>query len=167
MVQTNFPVILLASLVPMIMGFIWYNPKVFGNAWMKEAGLTKESMEGAKMGRIFLMAFIYSFLVSMAIQFAVIHQFHLSSIVMGDPDMNNPNSDLSKMLVGFMAKYGHNYRTFKHGAFHGTIVGIFLALPIIGTGALFERRSGKYVLISAGFWIVCLALMGGIICQFT
>ena len=167
MVQINFPVILLASLVPMIMGFIWYNPKVFGAAWMKETGLTKESMEGAKMGRIFLMAFIYSFLAAMAIQFAVIHQFHMFSILAGEPGIMDPNSEVSKMLSGFMAKYGHCYRTFKHGAFHGTIVGIFLALPIVGTSALFERRSGKYVLIVAGYWIVCIALMGGIICQFT
>ncbi len=167
MVQVNFPVILAVALIPLLIGFIWYNPKVFGNVWMKEAGLTKESMPGAKMGRIFLMAYFYSFLAAMAIQFAVIHQFHMYSILAGEPGVNDPTSEVGKMLNDFMGKYGHCFRTFKHGAFHGTIVGIFLALPIVGTSALFERRSGKYVLISAGFWIVCLALMGGVICQFT
>ncbi|WP_308224826.1 DUF1761 domain-containing protein [Flavobacterium sp. J372] len=31
--------------------------------------------------------------------------------------------------------------------------------------ALFERKSAKYVLINAGYFIVSLAIMGGIICQ--
>jgi hypothetical protein len=28
----NFLIILLAAIVPLIIGFIWYNPKVFGTA---------------------------------------------------------------------------------------------------------------------------------------
>jgi hypothetical protein len=30
---------------------------------------------------------------------------------------------------------------------------------------LFERKSLKYGFINAGFWIICMALCGGIICQ--
>ena len=47
-----------------------------------------------------------------------------------------------------MADYGDAFRTFKHGALHGTIAGIFIALPIIGTNALFERKSAKYIFIN-------------------
>lgn len=64
-----------------------------------------------------------------------------------------------------MANYGENYRTFKHGALHGAMTGIFIALPILATQAMFERKSLKYVLINAGYWIITLALMGGIVCQ--
>ena len=44
--------------------------------------------------------------------------------------------------------------------------GSFLAMPVIAIIAMFERKSVKYVAINAGYWIVTLAIMGGLICQF-
>ncbi|HPH81947.1 MAG TPA: DUF1761 domain-containing protein, partial [Flavobacteriales bacterium] len=67
----------------------------------------------------------------------------------------------------FMSKYGNTFHTFKHGVFHGVLAGIFFALPVLGINSLFDRKSFKYIAINAGFWIVTLALMGGIICQFS
>jgi hypothetical protein len=61
--------------------------------------------------------------------------------------------------------FGGDFRTFKHGALHGTITGIGLALPIVAVNAMFERKGVKYILINAGFWTLCLIVMGGIICQ--
>jgi hypothetical protein len=39
-------------------------------------------------------------------------------------------------------------------------------LPILATNALFERKGFKYIAINAAYWIITLAVMGGIICQF-
>ena len=64
----------------------------------------------------------------------------------------------------FMNDYGTAFRTFKHGALHGFMTGLFFALPIIGTNALYERRSFKYTFVTGGFWIMCLTIIGGIIC---
>ena len=64
----------------------------------------------------------------------------------------------------FMAKYGNNFRTFSHGALHGIILAIGIGLPVFGTNALFERRGGKYIFIHLGYWIITLALMGGLLC---
>jgi hypothetical protein len=164
--QINWTILLLASIIPMIMGFIWYNPKVFGTAWMKESGVTMDSAKGANMPLIFGLSFLFSFMVAMSLQLVVIHQFHIYSIFANDPTMSDPNSETGKYISDFMDKNGHNFRTFKHGALHGTLLGIFLAMPVIGTGALFERRRFKYTLISAGYWTVCFALMGGVICAF-
>ena len=72
-----------------------------------------------------------------------------------------------KLYDSFMASYGKNFRTFKHGAFHGTLTGIMFILPVIATGALFEQKSFKYVMVNAGYWVVTIALMGGVICQFS
>jgi hypothetical protein len=33
--------ILGAALIPTVIGFLWYNPKVFGNAWMAAADMTE------------------------------------------------------------------------------------------------------------------------------
>ena len=75
----NFLAVLVAALVPMIMGFIWYNPKVLGNAWMKAAGLDEEKLKGANMAVIFGLSFVLSFILAFFIQPMVIHQFHIGS----------------------------------------------------------------------------------------
>lgn len=36
----NYIAVVLATLSSMIVGSIWYTPKVFGNYWMKQAGVT-------------------------------------------------------------------------------------------------------------------------------
>ena len=162
----NFVVVLAAALIPLVLGFIWYNPKTFGNAWMKAADMTEEKMKGGNMIAIFGLTFLLSFFLAMAMQFMVIHQWHIYSILANEADLKNPDSELSLWVKDFMMKYGSNFRTFKHGALHGTMSGIMVALPIIGVNALFERKGFKYVAINAGFWIICMALMGGILCAY-
>jgi hypothetical protein len=46
-------------------------------------------------------------------------------------------------------------------------MGFLIALPVLATNALFEQKSFKYVAINAGYWIVTLALMAGIINAWT
>jgi hypothetical protein len=36
----NYIAVVLATLSSMVIGSIWYTPKVFGNYWMKQAGIT-------------------------------------------------------------------------------------------------------------------------------
>lgn len=164
--SVNFMIILVAAIVPMAVGFVWYNPKVFGAVWMKAAEVSEEKMKGANMLVIFGVSFLLSFFLAMTLQFMVIHQWSIYSILANEPGIKDPNSEVGMMVQNFMSKYGNNFRTFKHGALHGTIAGIMIALPILGVNALFERKGFKYIAINVGFWTVCLALMGGIICAF-
>lgn len=164
--EMNFTVIAIAALVPLVMGFLWYNPKTFGNIWMRAAGMTEENMKGANMAKIFILTYIFSFMAAMMLQTAVIHQFSIYSILMNEPGFNDPNSEISAYLTSFMEKYGTNFRTFKHGALHGALTGIFLILPVLGINAMFERKNISYIAVNTGFWVVCLALMGGILCAF-
>ena len=162
----NFLVIGLSALVPTVTGFIWYNPKVFGTAWIKASGLTEEQLKSANMPLILGLCLLFSLMLATMLNGIVIHQMSVQSIVMGDPDLQDPNSALSIMLKDFMTKYGTNFRTFKHGVFHGVIAAVFFALPVLGINALFERKSFQYIAIHVGYWAVTLGLMGGIICQF-
>lgn len=41
--------IFLGGLIPMVLGYVWYHPKVFGNAWMKSLGLTIEDLRQGNM----------------------------------------------------------------------------------------------------------------------
>lgn len=156
-----------AALVPLIIGFIWYNPKVFGSAWIKATGLTEEQLKGGNMPVIFVTTYVMSFLIAFALQFIVVHQSGFYSILVGQPGLNDPTSELGKYVADFMSKYGNNYRTFKHGAFHGGITAVFLAMPFLGINSLFERKGFKYIVIHTGYWLVCLMIMGGIVCQFS
>jgi hypothetical protein len=154
----NFLAIFVAALSTLIVGFVWYHPKVFGTIWMKETGLTEESMKGANMALIFGLAVVYAFFMGIILQSLTIHQFGAFGMIGGDTSKALPS------YAVFMTDYGMAYRTFKHGALHGFFTGLLLALPIIGTNALFERRSFKYTLVTGGFWILCFTIMGGIIC---
>lgn len=164
--EINFLVIGLTALVPLLMGFLWYNPKTFGNAWMNAAGMTPEQSKDMNMIKVFGLTYVMSFLIAFILQPIVIHQYGVFSVLMDEPGFNDPASALGQYYADFMAKYGTNFRTFKHGALHGLLTGLFLATPILTVNALFERKSFKYIAINAGFWIVCLILMGGIICAY-
>lgn len=164
--KIDFLILALAALAPMVMGFIWYNPKVLGTAWMKASGITEEKMKGANMALIFGVSYLLSFFLALSINFMVIHQFHLQSILINEPGFSEAGSEVNNLMASFLEKYGSNFRTFKHGSFHGILSGLFLALPILGTNALFERKGFKYIAINCGYWIITMGLMGGIICQF-
>jgi hypothetical protein len=158
--------LLITSLFPLIIGFIWYNPKVFGNFWMRVSEVTEEKLKTGNFVGILIMTYVLGFLISAFMMGVVIHQSHLYSIFANMPEAQNPDTEIGKYFADFMAKYGTLFRTFKHGAFHGTLTGIFFATPIVAINAMFERRGFKYIMVHAGFWIVTLALMGGMICQF-
>ena len=163
--QTQWMSIIIATLIPSVIGFVWYNPKVFGTAWMNGLGLTEEKLREANMAKIMIISLICSFLMAFFIQTIVIHQMSVYSLLMNEPGLKDPNSELSIWLDGFMKTYGGNFRTFKHGALHGVISGIFFVGPVLMTNALFERKSMKVTFIHIGYWCVTLGAMGAVICH--
>ena len=90
-----------------------------------------------------------------------LHQTGVFAIFVGDPDFGNPDAASTKELLKFFEVYGDKFRTFGHGALHGTIAGLFFALPMIATHAHYERRGFNYIANNSGYWILSLALMGG------
>ncbi|QQR98461.1 MAG: DUF1761 domain-containing protein [Sphingobacteriales bacterium] len=162
--QINFFLTMaIAGIIPMIVGSIWYNPKVFGNAWMQTVGVSEEKLrEGFNPLLVFGLAYVLSVFIAFALSGIVIHQMGFFGML-----QNHFTEEATQQLFGsVMQTYGNEFRTFKHGALHGAIAGIGLALPMVTTNALFERKGFKYIAINSGYWIVCLILMGGFICQF-
>lgn len=164
--QLNFILTLaIAALVPLIVGFIWYNPKVFGKTWLTINGFDEEKMkQGFNMPLVFGLTYLFSFFIAFVLSGMVIHQMGFYSMLQNhfeEPAIKKLFSDV--MSTSTLAT---DFRTFKHGALHGSIAAIGLALPIIGINALFERRGFKYIALHTGYWLVCLLIMGGFICQF-
>ncbi|WP_460220400.1 DUF1761 domain-containing protein [Psychroserpens sp. MEBiC05023] len=147
-----------AAVAALVIGAIWYNPKVFGNVWMRASGMTEEKMKSGNMAVIFGLSLLFAALLAVLLMQFTNHQWGALGMVGGDPEVAKPTFN------AFMEDYGTAFRTYKHGALHGTIFGVFGALPIIGTIALFERKGAKYIFVNSGYWIVTLAVMGAILC---
>nr|WP_162089493.1 DUF1761 domain-containing protein [Chryseobacterium aquaeductus] len=156
--EMNFLAIIFAALIPLVMGFIWYNPKVFGNAWMKEAGLSEEKLKNTNMIGVFVISIILSIMMGMFLQIVTIHQYGALGLIGGDANLAKPS------FTAFMNDYGNGFRSFGHGALHGFMTGIFFVFPLIAINAMFERKSWKYIFINTGYWTITITLMGGIIC---
>lgn len=164
--EYNYAFLFVAALIPLVIGGVWYHPKVFGNAWAKAADMTEEKIKNANMLVIFGLTYVLSVMAALIISMLVIHQAHVYSSLMSEPSLMEEGSELNLYVKDFMEKYGNNFRTFKHGAFHGFFAGLFLAMPVLAVNALFERKGFKYIAINAGYWMVSFALMGGLLCAF-
>jgi hypothetical protein len=164
--KINWFIVALCSFIPLLVGFLWFSKLLFGQAWMDASGMTMEKAKSANMPKMLGFTFILGLIISSAMAPIVIHQMGIYSVLGGGlGDLSDPTSSASIYLSDFMSKYGTNFRTFKHGALHGGITGIFIGLPMISIMALYEMKSFKYIAINAGYWIVSLALIGGVICQ--
>ena len=71
MFEVLFWPIFTAGVANVILGFIWYNPKVFGTIWMRAANVSPEAMERGKK-KMPIMAFV-GFLAAMVIAYVLNH----------------------------------------------------------------------------------------------
>lgn len=125
----------LATVTPMLVGFLYYHKAVFGKAWMDSIGMTEEKAKQANMIVVFIVSIVLSFLLS----------FFL---------LNFNNDGINQEGA---------FDTFRHGAWHGTFLAILVVTPVMVTNGLFEQKSWKNMLINVFYWIITLALMGGIL----
>ncbi len=134
MPSPNWIAVIIAALIPMIVGFIFYHKAVFGKAWMNSLGFKEEDLKGGNMAVIMGVSLLMSFMMSM---------FMLMNV-------DGPGQE-------------GQYDTFKHGVVHGIIVAIMIAVPVLVTNGLFERKNFKNLAINALYWIITFALMGGVL----
>lgn len=163
----NWIAIIVAALVPTVIGFIWYNPKVFGTAWMKASGMTEEKIKSGNMPVIFGVSLLLSIMLSMSMTSLTIHQNNVEGTFMKGSEGPAEGSAEAQVVADFKfpdGKYSKLNRTATHGAAHGIIWAILVILPVMGTNALFERKGFKYILVNVGYWVVTFAIMGAIIC---
>lgn len=129
----NWLSLLLSTLVPMVLGMIYYHKALFGKVWMSSFGLDEEKLKGGNMAVMMAGALVMAFLIS----------FFLLQ-------WNNGLSQEGE------------FDSFKHGAFHGVLLSLFVVIPISISGALFEHRSIKGTLVNGLYWLISLVIMSGI-----
>ena len=70
--QLNWLAIAVSAIAYFSLGAIWFNPKVFGNIWMKGHGITAPTEEDKKnMGKIMGMSFIKTAVLTILVAYIV------------------------------------------------------------------------------------------------
>lgn len=137
--KMNMLSVAVATLIPMIVGFIYYHPKVAGGLWMKANGFTLESIGKGPKPILYVGALVLAFFLAL---------FCHGNVT--GPDQ-------------WTAADGHSYVTFGHGLLHGLGNTILVVLPILGTMAIFEKRNWQWLVVNCLYWLITLALMCGIL----
>lgn len=71
MLVVNLWAVLLAGIMNMVLGALWYSPLLFGKKWMRIIGWTEKDMEGKKEGME--KAYALSFLGGLLMAFVMAH----------------------------------------------------------------------------------------------
>ena len=140
--EFNWLAIIVAGLVPSILGAIYYGP-LFESQWLSSLKKSKEDMVPNNMPITYGLALLMALHVSMTLKM-ILESMHKDVNAAGELFFNSTH-------------------TFGHGALHGTIIAVFLVCPIIVSLSLFQKNSAKNIILNVVFWIICFALMGGIL----
>ena len=156
----NFIVLIGAAFIPMILGYVWFHPNVFGGEnWYNMADLSSTKRKEVSTLKL-LSTLILNFFIGFGLFGLSVHQFGVFGLVGGNVEL------LSSGTAGaFMAEYGGDFLTFGHGVLHAILQGVIgFVIPVLGYVAIFEHKSFKYFLVYLGYWTISLVLMGGCIC---
>ncbi|MGE0638436.1 MAG: DUF1761 domain-containing protein [Bacteroidia bacterium] len=163
----NFIAIFVAGLIPMVLGFIWYHPKVLGTVWMKESGMTEEKTKQGNLALKLGLSLLFSLLLSMVLSSLVVHDAFIDGAVYYEAK-KSAGGQLSVETTQWVDYYKTNLaadnHTAQHGSFHALVlIGILIILPVFATNALFEAKSFRYVAVNVAYWLLCVSLMGGLL----
>lgn len=130
--DVNLLAVLLGGAAFFALGAVWYGP-LFGRAWKRETGWTETGgMPEPKSRNSTPVIMVLAFLFELLIALMLGHSVARSS---GAPHI------VMMMAVGF---------------------GVAIMVPAVGIHYLFQQRTGKLFAIDAGYFIVGMALMGGV-----
>ncbi|MEK6275006.1 MAG: DUF1761 domain-containing protein [Actinomycetota bacterium] len=51
-VDINYVAVIIAALVPMVLGALWYSPALFAGPWMRAVGRTEDELRGMGLGYV-------------------------------------------------------------------------------------------------------------------
>ena len=126
-------IVVLAGVIGMVIGMLWYSQMFFGKAWQRMSGISDEAMKRHKnaMGPSMLGGLIAQFVMAYVLA----------------------------MLVEVFGVL----ETFSDGVWLGFIVWLgFVATTMLGV-VLWEHKPIKLYFINSFYWLVSMAVMGGIL----
>ncbi len=135
-VEVNFIAVLIAAVVSMVVGFVYYSPFVLGNQWVKLMGLKMEDMrpQGPKMAKIYGTSFILALVTA----YVLFHVFTLS--------LNFFQYD--RLPTGLMTAFW---------------MWLGFVMPVQTTDVLFGNKPLSLFAINTGYQLLSLLAMGAVI----
>lgn len=136
-VNVNLFAIIVAAVVSMGLGFLWYSPYVLGNQWMKERSFTKDSLKSAQkeMGKLYALSFV----VSLITAYVLAHVMTLSEAFYNTPMVQTGLSSGFFMWLGFV-------------------------MPVQVTSTIFsDKKNWRLFGIDTGYQLASLLVMGVVI----
>lgn len=132
-VPVNYVAVLVAAVVNMVLGFLWYGP-LFGKQWMAMMGWSQADMEKAKakgMGKSYTIMTIGSLVMAYVLAHSLVFASTYTATV----------GVAAGFMVGFWTWLG------------------FVAPVTVGT-VLWDGKPWKLWFLNAGYYLVALVLMG-------
>ncbi len=132
-IEVNYLAILVAGVVSMGVGFLWYSYAMFAKPWMKLMGYTKDSMkdEQKKMGPMYALSFV----VALVTAYVLSHVMFLSEHFYGYTPLMTGVTTAFFMWFGFVA-------------------------PVQMTDVIFGGKPWKLFYINTGYQLASLLAMG-------
>jgi hypothetical protein len=128
--EMNYLAFAAAVVAQMVIGFVWFHPKVMGEFWAKANGKTLEELMPAPSPMMMITTIIYTLLFTMFLTFNV--------------------TGAGQEAIEF--------HTAKHGLFHAVVMTIMVMLPVFGTPGLYEKRGWNWILCHIGYWFLRMAV---------
>lgn len=131
-IEVNYLGVLLAAVVSMVLGFLWYSPMLFGKPWMKFMGYSEESLkkEQKAMGKLYGLSFVVALLTA----YMLSHVMTLSENFFHYNRLSTGLNTAFFMWLGFV-------------------------MPVQLTGTIFGDKKWQLFKINTGYQLVSLVLM--------
>lgn len=136
MIEVNYLALILAVVISMVLGFLWYSSALFGKPWMKRMGHTPESIkkDQSQMGKWYLVSAVAALVTA----YVLSHVMSLSENFYNYTPVMSGLSSAFWMWLGFIA-------------------------PVQLTDVLFGKRDWTLYAINTGYQLVSILLMGLVI----
>ncbi|MEK7080125.1 MAG: DUF1761 domain-containing protein [Patescibacteria group bacterium] len=133
-VAINYGAVVVGMIVAVVLGGLWYGP-LFGKLWMREVGMAKPDVITPDMKRSMMRSYTFVALSSLVMTYVLAHVLVFSSAYTGATGV------MAGLQAGFWSWLG------------------FALPPTLGP-VLWEGKSFKYLLVTAGYYLVALLLIG-------
>ncbi len=132
----NVYAVLVAALVPMALGFLWYGP-LFGKMWMQLVGFTEQSLAKAEE-RNMLWVVLLQFLGALSMSFVLAHWLVFAGAFLQTGGVIAALANVFWIWLGFI-------------------------VPVTMGAFLWEAKSWKLWALNASYYLVSLVCMGAIL----
>jgi cobalamin biosynthesis protein CobD/CbiB len=115
-----------AVIAQMVIGYLWFHPKVMGNKWAEANNSSIEAMKPKNSGLVYGLTLLFTLLCTMFIL--------LNVTGFGQEDIQ--------------------FHTIKHGVLHSIMFFVMVLIPVLATPALHEGRSANWYIVQLSYWLV-------------